>query len=384
LTIVLFDTPRSRRQLYPLSLTKPVSDIRYGIFTPRGWYEKTSGSKVYALTESYLEQKLPDTGPWYCIDAAVVPELRILKALESLSTGSMLEDENGLIGYVSATKPDYDTLPLFFQSSEKIETCRRIQHPMDMVQLNAQKIKEDFVLLNLKDSTMDLKGLNQVYGFHGVAVAHGAKIAGCIINTEEGPVYLGENCYVMEGALLRGPLALGKNSVVKMGAQLYGGTTIGQNTVAGGEIKNSILGDYSNKAHHGYLGDSVVGEWCNLGAGTTNSNVKNNAGTIKMWSEEKRGYIPIGKKAGFVMGDFSKTAIGTIINSGSTFGVAISIHLPGLPEKRVYSFAWGPGEKYLLPQLIRDIHAWYSFKNMPVNQSTERMMEYLFNLPNPV
>jgi UDP-N-acetylglucosamine diphosphorylase / glucose-1-phosphate thymidylyltransferase / UDP-N-acetylgalactosamine diphosphorylase / glucosamine-1-phosphate N-acetyltransferase / galactosamine-1-phosphate N-acetyltransferase len=384
LAIVLFDTPRSRRQLYPLSLTKPIADIRHGIFSPREWYAKVSARKVYAITESYLEESLPEDGPWYCIDASVVPELRILEALDNLSTGEMLEDENGLIAYLSATKPNYDNLPLFFQSSKKIDSCRRIQHPMDLVRYNAEKIKEDFGLINPTDATVQLRGQNQIFGHHPVAAAAGVRIAGCIINTEEGPLYLGENCYVMEGALLRGPVSLGKNSVVKMGAQLYGGTTIGQKAVAGGEIKNSILGDYSNKAHHGYFGDSVVGEWCNLGAGTTNSNVKNNAGLIKMWSEEKRDYIPIGKKAGFVMGDFSKTAINTTINSGSTIGVGTSLHLPGYPEKRVPSFAWGPGEKYLYAHLIEDIQAWYSFKNIPMDEKTASIIEYLFHLPKPV
>jgi hypothetical protein len=163
-----------------------------------------------------------------------------------------------------------------------------------------------------------------------------------------------------------------------MGSQIYGGTTIGKFCTAGGEIKNSILGDYSNKAHHGYLGDSIIGEWCNLGAGTTNSNVKNNAGMINMWSEEIHSLAPVAKKAGVVMGDFCRTAINTSINSGSTIGISCSLHHFGLTEKHIPSFSWGPGEAYRLSNVLEDIEQWYAFKNRQPEPELTTVIEYLY------
>jgi NDP-sugar pyrophosphorylase family protein len=193
-------------------------------------------------------------------------------------------------------------------------------------------------------------------------VSEGASVQGCMFNTENGPVFIGKNALLMEGGIFRGPLAIMDGAVVKMGATIYGGTTLGVKSTAGGEIKNSILGDYSNKAHHGYLGDSIVGQWCNLGAGTSNSNVKNNAGAINMWSESVKNYISVGQKAGMAMGDFSKTAINSSINTGACIGCCASIHYTGLTEKSIRPFAWGEEGKYDLNKLLKDISAWMFFK----------------------
>lgn len=381
LTIVLFDTHRSRRQLYPLSLTRALGEIRHGIFTPQEWYRKITGHEVYLLTEDYLDHAIPSVGPWICIDASVAPDKHILEALNKLIPGSMLEDENGMIAYMVDTLPAFGSLPLFFNASIKIDPCKRIGHPMDLVKTNAEKISKDISLCNLSSSVNSFLQVNQVFGSHPVYIENGVRIQGCTINTTDGPVFLGENCQVMEGSMLRGPLAICNSALIKMGTQLYGGTTIGKYATAGGEIKNSLLGDYSNKAHYGYLGDSVVGEWCNLGAGTTNSNVKNNAGTVQMWSEEKQDNIPIGKKAGLVMGDYSKTAINTTINTGTTIGVASSIHKTGFFEKRVFSFEWGPGERYKYDKLMQDLQAWHQFKQTDFDARSQKILETLFHLP---
>lgn len=274
----------------------------------------------------------------------------------------MLEDADGIIGFHSIKAPEYGLLPLFLSGRQCASRVTRVQHPMDLVKSNAQKIISDFELLGGNGMALADNSLNRVYGPNPVIMAEGAKARGCIFNTEEGPVWIGKNALVMEGSIIRGPVAIGEGAVIKMGAQIYGGTTLGKKSTAGGEIKNSILGDFSNKAHHGYLGDSIIGEWCNLGAGTSNSNVKNNAGTIEMHSGLPGPRVKIGQKAGMVMGDFCKTAINSSVNSGTTIGVGCSIHHTGLTNKFIPSFTWGLNERYEFNKLLRDIENWAIFK----------------------
>lgn len=376
--IVLFDTPISRLRLYPLSLTRPLCDIRYGIFSHREWYETVLKKRVFSLTEDYLLSPIPEEGSYYCIDASVIPENRLVTMLEQLSPGEMIEDEHGMIAFCSAEKPVYNHFQLFYKKSHQVSSFLRVTHPMDLVRYNPKKIREDIVLLEATNLQRNLSDSNRVFGDCSVVIQHGAAIEGSTLNTREGPIFIGENAYVMEGSLLRGPLSIGKNAVIKMGAQIYGGTTIGNKATAGGEIKNSILGDNSNKAHHGYLGDSITGAWCNLGAGTSNSNVKNNAGIIKMWNQEKRSFIPIANKAGVVLGDYVKTGINTSLNSGTTVGIATSIHKPGFPEKKVGSFQWGPDEKYRWENLINDLKAWHGFKSSDFSEKEQLILEYLY------
>jgi UDP-N-acetylglucosamine diphosphorylase/glucosamine-1-phosphate N-acetyltransferase len=250
---------------------------------------------------------------------------------------------------------------------------------MDWVKSNAEKILQDISLLANDTPLLTNDHNNRIFGEHPVFMESGAKAMGCTFNTIEGPVFIGKDALLMEGGLIRGPVSIGRNAVVKMGAQLYSGTTIGKNATAGGEIKNSILGDFSNKAHHGYLGDSIIGMWCNLGAGTSNSNVKNNAGVIKMWSEEAKDLIPVGQKAGIIMGDFSKTAINTSINSGTTIGCCTSIHMLPQGEKNIPGFIWGGYEKYAFEKLKRDIKQWMDWKNVIPDPSLWNTLWHLYN-----
>lgn len=379
LTILLFDTSLTLGKVYPMALTQPVCNIRHGLFTLRQWYAVVSGLPVHAISAPYLPKDNIDgqAGPFLCIDSSVIPDIALLKTLLSMDEGTSFEDANGIIGYVSAQVPSFDRFPLFFSHTIQSGMVPRIGHPMDWVTTNAEKLKADIALLNHQGLQTADSGSNRVFGTHPVWMDAGAKANGVIFNTEDGPVYIGKKALVMEGVCMRGPVAILDGAVVKMGAQVYQGTTIGSYAVAGGEIKNSILGDYSNKAHHGYLGDSMVGRWCNLGAGTSNSNVKNNGGEVKMWSSAQKGMVPVGKKAGLVMGDFSKTAINTSINTGTTIGVCCSLHKPGFPAKHIPSFSWGPGEYYDLERAVQDIRNWYQFKNHPVEEGLAGILEHL-------
>src|SRR5215467_11739207 len=192
-----------------------------------------------------------------------------------------------------------------------------------------------------------------------IFIEPGAVLNHCILNASTGPIYIGKNSTIMEGAVIRGPFALCEGAVVKMGAKIYGATTIGPYSVVGGEIKNSVIQGYSNKAHDGYLGDSVIGEWCNLGAGTSNSNVKNNAGEVTVWNPATKGYIVAGNKCGLFMGDYSRSAINTSFNTGTVVGVSCNVFADGLSPKHIPSFSWGvKGERYEFDKAIRDIANW--------------------------
>lgn len=383
LVILLFDTPLSRKQLYPLSATKPVCDIRYGIFTLREWYKNYTSLQVAALTVEALKETIPEAKGWICIDASVVPSKGLIENILKLQPGQVLEDLNGLIAYSTNTKPVFDQLPLFFETTIQSEPVERIRHSMDYVKGSAKKITEDIALLNKTILQSPESDTNRVFGDHQVYLGIGSKVRGCIFNTEDGPIFIDNNALVMEGTCLRGPVCIGEGAVVKMGTQIYPGTSIGKFSTVGGEIKNSIIGDYSNKAHYGYLGDSILGKWCNLGAGTTNSNVKNNGGIVKMWQEETRTFVAIGHKAGMVMGDFSKTAINTTINTGTTIGVCCSIHQIGFTDKHIPSFSWGPGEKYTFNNALRDIEKWGSFKNKAMDERTKSILEAIYHSGKP-
>lgn len=204
----------------------------------------------------------------------------------------------------------------------------------------------------------------------------------CIINAETGPVYIGKEAQVMEGCMIRGPLALCEKSVIKMGAKIYGATTIGPNCVVGGEIKNSVIFGNSNKSHDGYLGDSVIGEWCNLGAGTSNSNMKNNASEVRMWNQSQKDLITSGlSKCGLIMGDYSRAAINTTFNTGTLVGICANIFGEGLPPKFIPNFTWGNKglSKYEFEKALADIDKWKKLKDDVLTEKEKMQLKLIFD-----
>ncbi len=377
--IILFDTPLSRSALYPLSLTRPVCDIRHGILTMREYWQLKTSQNVYALTESYLQEQLPEDSTFICIDATVSCSDDCFEKIMALQPGEMLEDNNGLIAYATGQLPLYNQFPVWIETSIKIETQKRIKHASFLFQTNEERIREHYILLaNGKESQMPAPS-NIIIGSGNLFLEEGVQMRACIINASDGPVYIGKNAKVMEGALIHGPVAICENAVVKMGAKLYPGTTIGPYCTAGGEIKNSILTGFSNKAHDGYLGDSVIGEWCNLGAGTSNSNVKNTGSLVKMWDQSSRDFIPVGNKAGLIMGDYSRCAINSSINTGTTVGVCCNIFDGTYPDKHLPSFSWGNHEQYDFNKACSDAANWKKMKNKDFTEADRLILQHLFN-----
>lgn len=256
----------------------------------------------------------------------------------------------------------------------------RLKRPWDIFRLNDQALREDFTEITRTRTSQPIPSTVQTIDPHNIFVEEGAKLSHCTLNASTGPIYIGKYTEIMEGATIRGPFALCDGAVVKMGARIYGATTVGPYSVAGGEIKNTVIFGYSNKAHDGYLGDSVIGEWCNLGAGTSNSNVKNNAGEIKIWDDSASDYLASGLlKCGLIMGDYSRAAINTSFNTGTVVGVAANIFGEGLMPKFIPSFSWGSeGERYNLNSALEHIANWKKMKGHILTEQEKSTLKLIF------
>jgi UDP-N-acetylglucosamine diphosphorylase/glucosamine-1-phosphate N-acetyltransferase len=255
---------------------------------------------------------------------------------------------------------------------------RELQYPWQIFQMNAEAIRDDFQLLTAGRKSAKISKTNTVIG-KAVFLEEGVQMEACVLNAVDGPIYVGKNATIMEGSLLRGPLAIGDGSVVKMGTRVYGATTIGPGCTVGGEIKNAVLFANSNKAHDGYLGDSVIGEWCNLGAGTSNSNLKNNVSDVVIWTPH--GPRSAGMKCGVLMGDYSRTAINTAINTGTVIGVCCNVMGNGLTPKYIPSFSWGSDglERYRFEKAIHDIANWKRLKKQEITENDRMILQHIFD-----
>lgn len=246
----------------------------------------------------------------------------------------------------------------------------------DFVKQNTAVVTADFSLkVNGRDSSL-IEATNNIINPGNVFIESGVIMNYCTINADEGPVYIGKNSLVMEGALLRGPVFIGENSVIKMGAKIYGGTSIGNNCIVGGEIKNSIISHNSNKAHDGYLGDSIIGEWCNIGAGTSCSNIKNTAGVIEL--KLRSVTVSAGNKFGMLMGDYSRCAINTSFNTGTVVGVCCNIFGNAYPPKFIDDFNWGD-DRYSLEKALQHIDNWMKFKNQRITAEQKNILTQIYN-----
>ncbi len=351
--LVLDDT-NIQQHLFPFTLTRAAADIRIGILTIRQKWEKILGTKVRVNGDGYLEAPGADTQP-VVFAGNIVPSKSFVEEL---------------------LKGNYPQEHFMEQSAVRI-----LQHPWHIFEYNDWAIKEDFKLITEGRVSHPLPASVVCTCPENVFIEEGAKLQYCILNAEAGPIYIGRNAAIMEGACIRGPFALCEGAVVKMGARIYGATTIGPYCLAGGEIKNSVLFGYSNKAHDGYLGDAVIGEWCNLGAGTTNSNIKNTASNVKVWSEGSGSFIMAGVKCGLLMGDYTRASINTSFNTGTVTGVCANIFGEGLLPKYIPSFSWGAHKpaRYEFEKALEDIRNWKKLKNQLVTEKEIQQLQHIFD-----
>jgi UDP-N-acetylglucosamine diphosphorylase/glucosamine-1-phosphate N-acetyltransferase len=353
---LVLDESSSLEDLFPFTLTRGVLDIRVGILTLREKWQRLLPS--VSISSGGISPAYPGS-PAIRLPANILPTRQLANSLRTAYQGRADAESPGHI----------------------LQQARRIHYPWELFQQNGEALTEDFALLTSGKTSRPIPASVQAISPSAIFIEEGAKLGHCLLNAETGPIYIGHNAEIMEGATIRGPFALCEGAVVKMGARIYGATTIGPYSVAGGEIKNSILFGYSNKAHEGYLGDSVIGEWCNLGAGTSNSNIKNTAGPVKVWNPSGEGNISAGLKCGLLMGDYSRSAINSSFNTGTLVGVCCHIFGEGLTPTYIPSFSWGQSgsRRYEWEKALLDIANWKKLKNQFLTDLEIRTLKAIFD-----
>lgn len=338
---ILFDGSY-RNQLLPFTFTRPVADLRIGILTIREKWEMVLESTTTTVTEDYLAEKWPlvEMEENIMINAAFLPTSELLEQVKNLETNQAVFYNEEVVAFhvTEDQEVNFDE----YDRQELSGEALFIANTWDIFSKNAQAINEDFELLTQDRTSAPIPSSNNVMNPENIFIEEGASVEFCSLNASSGPIYIGKDAQVMEGSLLRGPLAVAENATIKMGAKIYGGTTIGPNCKAGGEISNAVLMQNSNKGHDGFLGNSVLGEWCNLGADTNTSNLKNNYAEVRLWSYEDEGFARTGLQfCGLMMGDHSKCGINTMFNTGTVVGVSANIFGAGFPRNFIPSFSWG-------------------------------------------
>lgn len=353
---ILFDDSTWEKML-PLTYTRPVSEIRIGILTIREKWEKYLQSTCSYHTKVYLSKKYPiKTGSDNVfINSSLLPTAELLSEIDNLELGQALKCGEVIcalrVDSCCASKFDPKTCDEG-KSLQIISDCIKVDRPYDIFQMNGEAIEQDFKLLTKGRKSQALSKTNQVIGSNEIFIERGATVECSVLNTSNGSIYIGKNSEIMENSAIRGPFALCQGSTVKMGAKIYGPTTIGPFSKVGGECNNVVLFAYSNKGHDGFLGNSVLGEWCNLGADTNNSNLKNNYAEVKLWDYTEERFIKTGLQfCGLIMGDHSKCGINTMFNTGTVVGVAANIFGDGFPRNFIPSFAWGGASRFVETRL---------------------------------
>ncbi len=341
MNIIFFDTA-SHTNLLPLTYTRPIADLRIGILKLSEKWTKRFEANVSYKTVDYLAAKFPinQIENNYWIDGSIVINDELAKEVKTLEKGQVLTFNNEVIVFIN------EKFIEDFSNFDKIETKSnpiRINHSWDIFSQNDRAIEEDFNLLTKGKTSLPISKTNTVLGDENrIFLAEGASVECSVLNTKNGSIYIGKAAQIMEGCLVRGGLAMNEHSVLKMGAKIYGATTLGKYAKVGGEVNNSVIYDYSNKGHEGFLGNSVLGEWCNLGADTNNSNLKNNYAPVKLWNYNTERFGQTGLQfCGLMMGDHAKSGINTMFNTGTVIGVAANIFGAEYPRNFLPSFTWG-------------------------------------------
>jgi UDP-N-acetylglucosamine diphosphorylase/glucosamine-1-phosphate N-acetyltransferase len=356
MNLILFDDYR-HENLKPLTWTRPVCELRCGILTLREKWEKRLNTGASFLTLSYLNAKYPCKSGQInlLVNGGAMPSDELMVQIEALKTGQILLESNSTVVAALISAEMLDELKKDFLPEKMIYLAGKLEqiftkHPVDFLTTcpdifakNEIELEKDFNLITANRVSANVDNMNTIIGDR-LFIEEGAVIQCATINTKTGPVYIGKNAEIMEGSHIRGPLALCDGAILKLGTKIYGATTIGPECRVGGEVNNSVLLGYSNKGHDGFLGNSVLGEWCNLGADTNTSNLKNNYGEVKVWSYPAAGFVNSGRQfVGLCMGDHSKCGINTMFNTGTTAGVFANIFGSEFPPKFIPSFAWGNG-----------------------------------------
>ena len=353
---ILFDSD-VRNSLLPFTYTRPVAEIRIGILTIREKWEFFLGFTTTTITEEYLEAKYPmvELNENILINASFLPTKNLVNQVRKLSKNqAIFQGEQIVAFFTSDTQENVD-----FDSYEQLkfqEDLIQIKHTSDIFSLNDKAIQADFDLLTEGRTSQPIPDGVHTIQRQNIFIEQGATVSYSSLNASKGPIYIGKDSEIMEGCLVRGPFALGESSILKMGTKVYGATTVGPFCKVGGEINNSVLFGYSSKGHEGFLGNSVLGEWCNIGADSNSSNLKNNYAEVKLWNYENERFTNTGLQfCGLIMGDHSKCGINTMFNTGTVVGVSANIFGSGFPRNFIPSYSWGGAAGFTIYQMKKVI-----------------------------
>ena len=379
---ILFDSD-VRDTLLPFTYTKPVADIRIGILTIREKWEKHLGLTTTTITADYLEEKYPmvEMEENILINASFCPTESLVEKVKNLSKNEAIFKGEDVLAFhttQSQEEVDFDT----YTQIEYDEELIQIKNTSDIFTHNGKSIQQDFDLITEERTSETIPAGIQVINPGNIFIEEGAQILFSTLNASEGPIYIGKDALIMENSSIRGPFAMCENAVVKMGTKIYKDTTIGPFSKVGGEISNAVIFGYSSKGHDGYLGNSVIGEWCNLGAGTNNSNLKNNYSEVKLWNYETERFAKTGLQfCGLIMGDHSKCAINTMFNTGTVVGVSANLFGSGFPRNFTPSFSWGGAagyETFQMNKVSEVVTAVMKRKNLVFDAVDQKILDHIF------
>jgi len=381
---ILFDGP-ARNALLPFTFTRPVADILVGIMTIRQKWELHLGSTTTTLTEEYLSDKYPmvELEGNVMINASFLPNAILAELVSNLEPNQAIFKKDEIIAFYTSENQeevDFDT----YEIIEYNDDCITIENTWDIFSKNDVAIREDFELLTQDRRSQPIPKSVNVIVPENVFIEEGAKLEYVTLNASSGPIYIGRDAEIMEGSVIRGPFALCDNAQVKMASKIYGATTVGPYSRVGGEVKSVVIFAYSNKGHDGFLGDSVLGEWCNIGADSNNSNLKNNYEEVRLWSYQTEGFAKTGLQfCGLMMGDHSKCGINTMFNTGTVVGVSANIFGSGFPRNFVPSFSWGGASgftTYLTKKAFETAKLVMARRNIVFDEKEAAILEHVFEI----
>lgn len=383
MTINLFDDG-AWNSLRPLTFTRPVADLRLGILTIAEKWSKHLNADAGFKTQPYLSSKFPsNTGAELYINGSICPDRQLVDTILGLKTGEVLIKDG--VTVAGRLEPVLD-IDLSHPSGMPIKYTAefvRICHPEDIFRFNDVELRKDYELLTAGRSSAELSSTNTLIG-DNIFIEEGASAECSTFNSKNGPIYLGHNAQVWEGSNIRGSFALCDNSQVKMGAKIYGQTTIGPYCRVAGEINNAVIWGYSSKGHEGYLGNSVLGQWCNIGADSNNSNLKNNYAEVRLWDYQKESFRKTGLQfCGLIMADHAKCAINTMFNTGTVAGVSANIFGAGFPRNFIPDFSWGGShgyEVYTLNKMFETASKVFERRSLPFDVAEKEILQHVFEL----
>jgi len=380
MTINLFDDS-SWESLRPLTFTRPVADLRIGILTIAEKWAKCFNAEFGFNTQDYLSKKYSSKIATLFINGSVCPDESLVQAIDKLNAGEVLLKEQLIIAFKN-DKFDLESAkalkPILYNAD-----FIHLVYPNDIFTHNGAELKKDFALLTKGRNSSTISSTNTFLG-DNIFVEEGATAECSVFNSLQGPIYLGKNSQVWESSNIRGSFALCEDSSVKMGAKIYPNTTVGPHSRVGGEINNAVIWGFSSKGHEGYLGNAVVGQWCNIGADSNNSNLKNNYAEVKLWDYKRETFRKTGLQfCGLVMADHSKCGINTMFNTGTVAGVSTNIFGAGFPRNFIPDFAWGGAqgfEIYSLEKMFETAEKVYARRDLPFNETEKAILNKIFEL----